>query len=66
MSEPLWDDAFRARLLRQGLSSDEIEQAVETAERAAADRDRYREALERVYRTGRGVHVEVAREALNA
>jgi hypothetical protein len=30
-----------------------------------AERDRYRDALERVYRTGRGVHVELARDALN-
>lgn len=40
------------------------------AERAQIDRlreerDRYREALERVYQTGKGVHVEIAREALN-
>jgi len=33
---------------------------------AAAERDRYRAALERVYQTGRGPHVAIAREALDA
>ena len=32
---------------------------------AQAERDRYREALERVYQTGRGPHVAIAREALD-
>lgn len=30
-----------------------------------ADLDRFRDALERVYQQGRGVHVEIARDALN-
>jgi len=37
----LWDDTFRARLLQQGLSTDEIAQAVEVAE----DADRQREEM---------------------
>ena len=36
------------------------------ANESAAASDRYREALERIYKTGKGVHVEIAREALNA
>lgn len=35
------------------------------AEAAEAEVERLRSALERVYQTGRGVHVEIAREALN-
>lgn len=31
-----------------------------------AEGDRYREALERVYQLGRGPHVAIARDALNA
>lgn len=61
----LWDEAFRRRLLRQTLSNDEIAQAVEAAEAAERERVLHREALERIYRTGKGVHVEIAREELN-
>jgi hypothetical protein len=66
VSGSLWDAHFRARLLRQGLSNDEIVLVVDVAEEAAAERDRYRAALECIYRTGRGLHVEIARDALNA
>jgi len=38
--EPLWDAKFRARMLRHGLSNEEIAQAVEVAEAAAVERDR--------------------------
>lgn len=27
---------------------------------------RYREALEKIFKSGKGIHVEIAREALNA
>lgn len=33
---------------------------------ALAEMHRYRDALERIYRSGRGLHVEIARDALNA
>jgi hypothetical protein len=36
----LWDAAFRGRLLRQALSTDEIAQAVEAAEKAEESRQR--------------------------
>jgi len=39
--------------------------AVIRAERAEAERDRYRDALTRIYQSGRGRHVEVARAALD-
>ena len=35
------------------------------AERAEAERDRYREALQRIYQSGTGRHVEIARTALD-
>jgi len=62
---PLWDDTFRARMLRHGLANDEILQAVEAAEEAARAADRYRAALETIVRTSKlGGAVEIAREAL--
>lgn len=36
------------------------------AEQADAEVVRLREALGRIYQSGRGLHVEIAREALNA
>lgn len=39
---------------------------IERAEEAEAELTRLREALERVYQTGRGPHVGIAREALDA
>lgn len=69
--ESVWDDvnAKVETVLSELEFVGEINKALtpyqERAVKAEAEVDRLREALGRIYRQGRGKHVEIAREALN-
>lgn len=55
---------WRGPLLAHPLTAVEFVRADALAQ-VEAERDRLRGALERIYQTGRGLHVEIARDVLN-